>query len=275
MKSRTTTGTFVESGEPVKIVDSYTEPRAAHVLLEHAWIGTTEFREVKKVSNHESCIANPSKWADMSSEDEFIDGAKEHEKGRPEKLDEVYMQRPLLSLSARDPHRRGVAVGGRWCGRPCIETALSSTARASSWIDGGRKFKSCNSGRELYAPFSGSPSKLFGRNPVCPESSLSPATSMHVSSPEAQEVVGEGECQADTDISGIVSSESHMLTRDIMLTDDTLLGDTQRVDHTDYVSRADDPFALAFGSSYKRRLKSCVVRCSLLPGLAAHFLLSY
>ena len=46
MKSRTTTGTFVESGEQFKIVDSYTEPRAAHMLLEHAWIGTTEFRAV-------------------------------------------------------------------------------------------------------------------------------------------------------------------------------------------------------------------------------------
>ena len=92
---------------------------------------------------------------------------------------------------------------------------------------------------------------------------------MHASSPEAQEVVGEGECQAGTDILGSVGSEAHMLTRDIMLTDDTLLGDTQRVDHTDYVSRADDPFALAFGSSYKRRLKNGVVRCSLLPGLAA------
>ena len=96
---------------------------------------------------------------------------------------------------------------------------------------------------------------------------------MHVSSPEAQEVVGEGECQADTDISGNTSSEALMLTRDIMLTDDTLLGDAQRVDHTDYVSRADDPFALAFGSSYKRRLKTCC--CPLLAPPWARSAFSY
>ena len=77
---------------------------------------------------------------------------------------------------------------------------------------------------------------------------------MHVSSPEAQEVVGEGECQADTDILGGTGSEAYNLTPDVMHIDDTHLGNVQRADHADHVSRA-DPLALAFGSSYKRRLK--------------------
>ena len=87
-KSRTTSGTFVASGEQFKIVDSYTEPRAAHMMLEHAWTGITEFQEIAKpinnISNHERCITNPSKWADMASEEEFEDDTKEHEKGLPE-----------------------------------------------------------------------------------------------------------------------------------------------------------------------------------------------
>ena len=68
-KSRTTSGIFVASGEKFKIVDSYTEPRAAHMMLEHAWTGTTEFQEIAKpidnISNHERYNTNPSKWADM------------------------------------------------------------------------------------------------------------------------------------------------------------------------------------------------------------------
>ena len=77
-----------------------------------------------------------------------------------------------------------------------------------------------------------------------------------------------GECQADTDILGGRGSEAYNLTPDVMHIEDTHLGNVQRADHTDHVSRA-DPFALAFGSSYKRRLTSCVVRCTLLPWLAA------
>ena len=56
-KSRITTGTFVASGEKFRIEDQYTEPRAAHLMLEHAWVGTTEFQEVAessdKKANHE------------------------------------------------------------------------------------------------------------------------------------------------------------------------------------------------------------------------------
>ena len=102
--------------------------------------------------------------------------------------------RPNLFRSVRSP--RSFRPSAYRAGTP----SLSRARLRCVWC---RKFKSCNSGRELYAPFSGSPSKFFGRHAVCPESSLSPATSMHVSSPEAQEVVGEGECQADTDILGI------------------------------------------------------------------------
>ena len=43
-KARVTIGTFVASGEQFKIEDQYTEPRAAHMMLEHAWVGTSEFR---------------------------------------------------------------------------------------------------------------------------------------------------------------------------------------------------------------------------------------
>ena len=53
---------------------------------------------------------------------------------------------------------------------------------------------------------------------------------------------------------GGADSEAHRLTSDVMHIDDTHLGNVQRADHADHVSRADDPFALAFGSSYKRRL---------------------
>ena len=68
-------GTFVASREKFRIEDRYTEHRAAHMMFEHAWLGTTEFREIGKpidiVSNHDYNIANPSKWPDMASEEEF------------------------------------------------------------------------------------------------------------------------------------------------------------------------------------------------------------
>ena len=195
-KARTTTGRFVASGEEFKIVDCYTEPRASHMLLENAWTGTTEFQEI---SNHTKGISNILSWADWASEEEFEDVSKKR-KGLPEMFDGVPDRRPLLSLSARDPQRRVDPVGGRWRGRPCTESALSPIARASDWIEGGRKLKVVQSSTRVARPVFGSPSKLFCCYPVCPESSLSPTTSMHVSSPEAQEVVGEGECQAGTDI---------------------------------------------------------------------------
>ena len=47
---------------------------------------------------------------------------------------------------------------------------------------------------------------------------------MHVSSSEAQEVVAEGECQADTDILGGPDSEVAILTPDVMQIDDIPLG---------------------------------------------------
>ena len=53
-----------------------------------------------------------------------------------------------------------------------------------------------------------------------------------------------------------------MLTPDVLQIDDILLGNVQRADH---VSRA-DPFALAFGSSYKRRLKITCLSAVRSPG---------
>ena len=68
-KARITIGTFVASGERFKIEDQYTEPRAAHMMFEHAWVGTWEFREkiIYEGTNNE--ISN--KWADWASDEEF------------------------------------------------------------------------------------------------------------------------------------------------------------------------------------------------------------
>ena len=41
-KSRITIGTFVGSGEHFRIEGRCFELRAAHLMLEHAWIGTSE-----------------------------------------------------------------------------------------------------------------------------------------------------------------------------------------------------------------------------------------
>ena len=61
------------SGENFNIDDQYTETRAVHLTLEHAWIGTTEFQEVAKPSvndkNHEGNTKS-SKWADMASDED-------------------------------------------------------------------------------------------------------------------------------------------------------------------------------------------------------------
>ena len=66
-KARITIGTFVASGEQFRIEDGNTEPRAAHLMIEHAWIGTSEFREI----NHEGSNKVSSLWADWGSEEEF------------------------------------------------------------------------------------------------------------------------------------------------------------------------------------------------------------
>jgi hypothetical protein len=69
-KTRVTIGKFVASGEEFKIIDHYTEPKAAHMMLEHAWVGTTEFKEL---INHEGANINAStKWADWASDEEFV-----------------------------------------------------------------------------------------------------------------------------------------------------------------------------------------------------------
>ena len=68
-KARITIGTFVESGEQIKIQDQYTEPRAAHMMLEHAWVGILEFREKINCEGTNKEISN--KWADWASDEEF------------------------------------------------------------------------------------------------------------------------------------------------------------------------------------------------------------
>ena len=65
------------SGEKFRIEEQYTEPRAAHLMLEHAWVGATVFQEVAETSdinnNHGSIIKNTPKWADLAWEEEFED----------------------------------------------------------------------------------------------------------------------------------------------------------------------------------------------------------
>jgi len=70
MKTRTTTGKFVTSGEEFKIIDHYTEPKAAHMMLEHAWVGTTEFKEL--INDEGANINASTKWADWASDEEFV-----------------------------------------------------------------------------------------------------------------------------------------------------------------------------------------------------------
>ena len=103
-KVRITIGTFVASGEQFKIEDQYTEPRAAHLMLEHAWVGTSEFREITYEGNNKSS----DKWADWAVDEEFggFDAAASinqivgvSEKGRPDT--KVSTRRPLWSLTVR------------------------------------------------------------------------------------------------------------------------------------------------------------------------------
>ena len=125
---RITIGTFVASGEQFKIEDQYTEPRAANLMFEHAWVGASVFREIY----YEGSNKNSNKWADWASDEEFEDFdavasinqvAEVSEKGRPDT--KASASRPLWSLTARIPLRRVASVGGRWRGRPCIKSALS------------------------------------------------------------------------------------------------------------------------------------------------------
>ena len=68
-KARITIGTFVAPGEQFKIEDQYTEPRAAHMMLEHAWVGASEFRE--KINCEGTNKEISKKWADWASDEEF------------------------------------------------------------------------------------------------------------------------------------------------------------------------------------------------------------
>ena len=141
-KVRITIGTFVASGERFKTEDGYTEPRAAHMMLEHAWVGTSEFRA--KI-NCEDNSKSSNKWVGWASDEEYegFDAAAStsqvvvvNEKGRPDAKTATHRQ--IWSLTARVPLRRGDPVGGRWRDRPCIESALSSPARSRGWIRGSQ-----------------------------------------------------------------------------------------------------------------------------------------
>ena len=79
MKTRTTTGKFVTSGEEFKIIDHYTEPKAAHMMLEHAWVGTTEFKEL---INYEGAnIDTSTRWAGWASDESLWASMQVHRPG--------------------------------------------------------------------------------------------------------------------------------------------------------------------------------------------------
>ena len=209
-KTRTTIGKFVASGEQFEIIDHYTEPRAAHMMLEHAWVGTTEFKEL--INSESANIDASTRWADWASDEEFV-GFDDGEKGKLKMFDEkgkadasVSTRRALLSLSACAPLRRGHPVGGRWRDRARTESAISLIARSSDWIDGGRKFESHNPRRGLGALASGK----LGRLSILVRPS--PTSSTQVFSSETQ-VVGEGEYKTDTDRLRETSSECGTLAR--------------------------------------------------------------
>ena len=196
LKTRVTTGKFLNTGEEFRIEDRYTDPRAAHLMLEHAWVGTSEFLEEPRVELNKVS----SSWADWASEDDEeklnYAGASMPRRGA---------HRPVYSIVARaypsvTDHVSSLAgrSGVTREGRPCAESALSPVARASDWIDGGRKLKSCDPSRGSYAT---GRVCLVGRLSYCPEPILSPAISLVASSSEAHEIVGEGECQTGTGIS--------------------------------------------------------------------------
>ena len=92
LKTRVTTGKFLNTGEEFRIEDRYTDPRAAHLMLEHAWVGTSEFLEEPRVELNKVS----SSWADWASEDDEeksnFAGASVPRRG---------LHRPSLSLIAR------------------------------------------------------------------------------------------------------------------------------------------------------------------------------
>ena len=114
------------SGEKFKIEDQYTEPRAARLMLEHAWLGTTEFQEVAKPSdndkNHEGKTKS-SEWAEMASHEE-----SEMLESEVKGPDPSSRSRYALSYLGRSEGR------GR---QARTKSALSLRARASGWIEGG------------------------------------------------------------------------------------------------------------------------------------------
>ena len=91
-KSRVTTGMFPNTGEEFKIEDRYTEPRTAHLMLEHAWVGTSEFRE----DLHESIEDKKFSWADWAYEED--DAAIDYAGASGFRLG---ARRPIYSLVAR------------------------------------------------------------------------------------------------------------------------------------------------------------------------------
>ena len=97
--------------EQFKVDDQDTEPRAAHMMLEHAWVGTIEFQEIINVEG--ANIVASTRWADWPSDEEFegFDAAAsaspyigKSEKGQSDT--KASTRRDLLSLSARAPRRR-------------------------------------------------------------------------------------------------------------------------------------------------------------------------
>ena len=76
-KIRVTRGKYVGTGENFELIDDYSIAASTHKMLPHAWVGTTEFREVdQQIMNN---ITSPTieitkdktvAWADMLSGDE-------------------------------------------------------------------------------------------------------------------------------------------------------------------------------------------------------------
>ena len=76
-KIRVTRGKYVGTGEGFELIDDYSVAASMHKMLPHAWVGTTEFREVdqqiKNIVTHQTIEIAKDKsvaWADMLSGDE-------------------------------------------------------------------------------------------------------------------------------------------------------------------------------------------------------------
>ena len=67
-KVRVTKGTYVGNGRKFEITDDYTETASAHFMLEHGWVGTTEFKvSALGLASESTRIVS---WADESSDKE-------------------------------------------------------------------------------------------------------------------------------------------------------------------------------------------------------------